>query len=244
MQIHVVSSGETITSIADTYQVPTWKIIYDNEIRLPDRLVPGQALLILGPEEEKEKLSLEVEGYAYPFTFVEYLEEAFEVVLNMLSFSAGFSMEGHLYPPYDEKIRNVAKSFGVAATLVLTPSDEYGRFSTELAHQAASSEIVQDNLIQELMNQMRGKGYRGVDVDFEYIPAEDKEGYVNFIRRLREAMSQEGYLVSVALAPKTSANQPGLLYEGIDYRALGEAADSVLLMTYEWGYTTGRLLYM
>jgi spore germination protein len=30
-----------------------------------------------------------------------------------------------------------------------------------------------------------------------------------------------------------------LLYEGKDYRAIGEAADSVLLMTYEWGYTYG-----
>lgn len=48
-----------------------------------------------------------------------------------------------------------------------------------------------------------------------------------------------GYTLSVALAPKTSADQPGLLYAGKDYRALGAAADSVLLMTYEWGYTYG-----
>jgi len=41
------------------------------------------------------------------------------------------------------------------------------------------------------------------------------------------------------LAPKTSADQPGLLYEGKDYRALGQVADHVLLMTYEWGYTFG-----
>ncbi len=29
------------------------------------------------------------------------------------------------------------------------------------------------------------------------------------------------------------------MYEGKDYRLLGAAADSVLLMTYEWGYTYG-----
>ena len=43
----------------------------------------------------------------------------------------------------------------------------------------------------------------------------------------------------MALAPKTYAQQPGVLYEGHDYAALGEAADAVLLMTYEWGYTYG-----
>ena len=42
-----------------------------------------------------------------------------------------------------------------------------------------------------------------------------------------------------ALAPKTRADQPGLLYEGHDYAAVGAAADAVLLMTYEWGYTYG-----
>lgn len=43
----------------------------------------------------------------------------------------------------------------------------------------------------------------------------------------------------MALAPKTSADQPGLLYEGHDYAALSANADAVLLMTYEWGYTYG-----
>ena len=49
----------------------------------------------------------------------------------------------------------------------------------------------------------------------------------------------EEYPVFVSLAPKYSADQPGLLYGGHDYRALGGAADKVLLMTYEWGYTYG-----
>lgn len=43
----------------------------------------------------------------------------------------------------------------------------------------------------------------------------------------------------MALAPKTSSEQKGLLYEGKDYSGLGQAANGVLLMTYEWGYTYG-----
>jgi len=40
----------------------------------------------------------------------------------------------------------------------------------------------------------------------------------------------------VALAPKTSGEMTGLLYEAHDYPAIGAIADLVLLMTYEWGY--------
>ena len=94
-------------------------------------------------------------------------------------------------------------------------------------------------LIDNLVITVAEKGFQGVDIDFEYILAEDRLAFVNFVWEVRTAINQLGYPVTVALAPKTSDNQPGLLYEGKDYALLGEAADEVLLMTYEWGYTYG-----
>ena len=46
-------------------------------------------------------------------------------------------------------------------------------------------------------------------------------------------------MTTVALAPRIRDDQEGILYEGHDYRLMGEAADYCLLMTYEWGYTNG-----
>ncbi len=76
-------------------------------------------------------------------------------------------------------------------------------------------------------------------MDFEYILPENRESYAAFVGNLREAMSREGYQVSVALAPKTSGEQKGLFYEGMDYALLGANADQVFLMTYEWGHQHG-----
>lgn len=83
------------------------------------------------------------------------------------------------------------------------------------------------------------KGFAGVDIDFEFILPEDRDAFTLFVRYVTEALNEDGYQVSVALAPKTSSEQRGLLYEGKDYRGLGDAANNVLLMTYEWGYTYG-----
>ncbi|MER2058434.1 MAG: glycosyl hydrolase family 18 protein, partial [Niallia sp.] len=67
----------------------------------------------------------------------------------------------------------------------------------------------------------------------------DREAYNSFLRKAKNRFSQEGWLLSTALAPKTSANQKGKWYEGHDYRAHGEIVDFVVIMTYEWGYSGG-----
>ena len=55
-----------------------------------------------------------------------------------------------------------------------------------------------------------------------------------------EALNAEGKPVVAALAPKTSAQQRGLLYEAHDYALVSKAANAVFLMTYEWGYVYGE----
>lgn len=49
MDIHVVQIGETIDSIAKIYGVSVQKLIIDNELTDPDKLVPGQTIVIIYP---------------------------------------------------------------------------------------------------------------------------------------------------------------------------------------------------
>ena len=86
---------------------------------------------------------------------------------------------------------------------------------------------------------MLEKGYEGLDVDFEYLGRDLAEPYAAFIQLLRDTLAPYGLPLITALAPKTSAAQPGTLYEGHNYASLSTASDAVLLMTYEWGYTYG-----
>ena len=59
------------------------------------------------------------------------------------------------------------------------------------------------------------------------------------LRELADAVHAAGGYLMAALAPKTSDDQPGVLYEGHDYAAIGQETDKILLMTYEWGFTYG-----
>jgi spore germination protein len=79
----------------------------------------------------------------------------------------------------------------------------------------------------------------GIDVDFEFLPRDLAPAYADFLQNLRREFGPQGTFVWVALAPKTSGEQKGLLYEAHDYPLLAASADAALLMTYEWGYTYG-----
>lgn len=241
MRIYVVKEGDTIDYIAEIFAVNVEEIAYDNQITEPYRLAVGQALLIPVEGELHEKRSVYVNGYAYPYIRDEVLSETLPYLTNLSVFSYGFTTEGDLIPPQvdDSRMIQEAWSQGTAPILVLTPIDQTGMFNNYLISEITHNMTAQQNLIDQMLLVMEEKGFVGIDLDFEYILPQDRIAYADFAANVRAQAAPKGYTVSVALAPKTSANQRGLLYEGKDYKLLGAAADSVLLMTYEWGYTYG-----
>lgn len=240
--IHVVTAGETLWSIAQRYQVPMEQIIWDNQLIYPERLVVGQALLILYPQADGAcecpvKTEVTAGGYSCPSVDRKILQEALPHLSELYIFSYGFTPEGNLLPIDDAALLALALEYGIKPVLVLTSFGEKGSFDQMLVTEIIWNPDVREKLIEQLLMAVKQKGYTGVEMDFEYVRPEDRVGYADFVREVRMAMNEEGYTVSVTLPAKTSANQRGLLYEGTDYGLLGEAADRVLLMTYEWGYT-------
>lgn len=241
MQIYVVQPGDSLDRIAGLYGTTIAELSYANQIPYPYQLAVGQALLVPIGEGDVDRRIVSANGYAYPFISPWVLEQTLPYLTSLFVFSYGFTTEGQLIPPDVSEDWMIAEAldFSVSPILVLTPLGADGRFNNNLIHEVLISETAMESLISNLLRTMEEKGFQGVDVDFEYILAEDRDRFTSFVAELRRRMNAAGYVVSVALAPKTSADQPGLLYEGKDYGGLGAAADEVLLMAYEWGYTYG-----
>lgn len=252
MLIYIVKAGDTVSSIAGVYEVPAEMIIFDNQLAEPYTLAVGQAILLntevsLGMENEiqipvsEEKRSVFVGGYAYPFISRYVLEQTLPYLSDLYIFSYGFTTEGMLIPPIldDTWMITLAKQYGVAPIMTLTPFGPDGQFNNRLISAVVNDLAARERLKNEIVGQIMERGFEGLDIDFEYILASDRQAFVDFVKYMREAVNGLGYPVSVALAPKSSADQSSILTEGKDYPALGAAADYVLLMTYEWGYTYG-----
>ncbi len=180
-----------------------------------------------------------INGYAYPSISPATLQWWLPRLTWLSSFSYGFTETGELINLEDYNLIEPAKAAGVKTLMVLTPMNESGMFDDAIAIEVFNNPEAEANLINNIEENIRVKGMDGVDFDFEYLSAEYADNYVELVARTRERLGPRGHLTTVALAPKTSVDQPGLLYQGHDYAGMGQAVDYCLLMTYEWGYTFG-----
>lgn len=289
MQIHVVQTGESLSSIAAAYEITTASLASVNGLTPNDRLVTGQALVVpiigsfyyvqegdtlfsignkfgidykqlakvnnipvnqtlnIGQKlyiPPQLKSSIEVNAYIEPFgqEVSPNLQEAAQNASPFLTYLAPFSFQiqrdGSLREIPLDNLPQIARDNAASIILVVTNLEE-GQFSAELARDILSNEAIQDTLITNIINTARQINARDVHFDLEFIPPVFKEEYTDFLRKAKRRLQDAGLLMSVALAPKTSATQKGEWYEAHDYRAIGEIADFVVIMTYEWGYSAG-----
>lgn len=233
-----VKSGDTLYSIANAYGT-TLNQLYKNNLLLQGKtdIYEGQSIII---SIERDPIgTYELGGYAYPFISEYLLNITLPFMNYLMPFTYGFTRAGELVPPNDEELLRRARVYGTKPVMHLSTLDENETFSTENATYLLNTPSLWETLYNNIIKTIKNKGYTGLDVDFEFIGKQNAQKYVEFITFMRERLNAEGYGVIVALAPKISDTQPGLLYEGHDYAALGKAANAVLVMTYEWGYTYG-----
>lgn len=236
MQIYVVKQGDTLFSISREFNTSVEELERLNAITA-QRLVVGQALIV-DPTPERIGTAF-INGYAYTNINRDVLRTALPYMTSLTIFGYGFNENADLIPIDDSELISLAYEFNVVPIMLLSTITESGNFSTQHAATVMQDPSITQRLIDNVISLMNEKGYRGIDIDFEFVAPENRVDYINFIRAFAERLNPLGYTVNVDLAPKTSANQVGLLYESHDYRGIGKVANTVLAMTYEWGYTYG-----
>ena len=170
-QTHTVQPRETLASIAAAYQLPLRQLYRNNPILggIPE-IYPGQTLVLA--YDSTPEATLSVNGYAYPFIDPALLQSTVPYLTYLTPFTYGFTPDGTLVELDDEALLAAARQGGAAPLMHLSTLTEEGGFSNELAHLALTQPAVQDTLVDNLEAMLVQKGYRGLDVDFEYVYAE------------------------------------------------------------------------
>ena len=287
--IYVVQRGDSLWKIAQQYGVTAEKIARDNAIPESNRLVVGQALVILvdryvvkpgdslwqiaqrfgtTPEQlaaqnnlqlsstlqigqvlqlpQRTKTAAETLAFIEPSSeplapaLVEAIQQGGPSLTYVSLFSYRVQRDGSLVPPPAiTDVQNQTNAVGAQLSLVVT-NLEMGAFSAELGQAILQSRAVQQLIIENIIEEVeRLENVTNVMFDFEHLRSADRQAFVNFLQDATEQMHEVGVTVSVALAPKSSAQSSTEWNIAHDYEAIGRVVDWVLLMTYEWGYSGG-----
>jgi spore germination protein len=237
---YFVQPGDSLWLIAGRFGLEYTELAEINGIDADTVLNIGQRLYI----PPMPKVAIETNAYAEPSgetlpqVITEDLQRANPYLTYLALFSYQANRDGTLTPP--PHVGQIINLSPPASPMMVITNIEQGQFSAELARDILQSEAVTDLLIQNIINEAERVGvFSDIHFDFEFIPPETKQLYNNFLAKAAPRLRERGFLVSSALAPKVSADQPGQWYEGHDYKAHGEIMDFVIIMTYEWGFSGG-----
>ncbi|WP_064091116.1 LysM peptidoglycan-binding domain-containing protein [Rossellomorea aquimaris] len=237
---YYVQPGDSLWSISQKVGVPYQELASVNGISPNQPLQVGFRLYI----PAKSKVQAEFNGYVEPYgeTVADNLEQSAKEAAPYLTYLAPFSFQakrdGSLKePPLGNLIQTGGDNQNVL--MMAITNQEEGTFSDELGRILLNDQTIQNKFLNNVVQTAKKYGFRDIHFDFEYLRPQDKEAYNQFLRKAKKRFDQEGWLLSTALAPKTSADQKGKWYEAHDYKAHGEIVDFVVIMTYEWGYSGG-----
>ncbi|NEU31966.1 LysM peptidoglycan-binding domain-containing protein [bacterium LRH843] len=235
-----VKPGDSFWSISRKVNVSPQVLAEVNGIPLHQPLSVGLRLYL----PPRPKTSAEFNAYVEPRgeAVTPILEESARKAAPFLTYLAPFSFQalrdGTLKEPLLNDFPAIAASNDALLMMVIT-NQENDQFSGALGHILLNDMDIQNKFLNTIVETANKYGFRDIHFDFEHLNPADREPYNAFLRKAKARFRQQGWLISTALAPKTSAEQTGGWYEAHDYAAHGEIVDFVVIMTYEWGYSGG-----
>lgn len=240
--IHTFKQGESLFSIAQSYGTTLLALYRNNPSLVGHEYIETGTQIVISFENESVQ-KIRTSGFAYSYINRYVLEHALPYLTYLIIFGYGFDEDGSVITLEDDDMIYLAHSYRTSVLLSMTSINADGTFGSGKIERLFTDIDFQNKVISNFIEVIEQKGAQGLDVDIEYIPPEFRTDFAVFAENCGKQLHERGLILHIDLAPKTSPDQQGLLYEAHDYGLLGAAADYVFLMTYEWGYTYAHSSY-
>lgn len=98
-------------------------------------------------------------------------------------------------------------------------------------HKVLADKGLRTLAISNLEKYIKQYNLDGINIDFEMVPAEDRDNLTQFMQELSARLKPQGYIISIDVFPKQDeTNDVSIAY---DYKELAKYADKIMIMTYD-----------
>jgi spore germination protein len=179
-----------------------------------------------------------VENYYNDPVGYQVLSQHLGTINTVIPFSFNVDQYGTIRSSHNPKPVNLAKSSG-ATTLALVNNIKGDNFNSNVIHKMLTSSTSRSKAIQGIRRMVLEKGYHGVNIDFENVPAKDRIYLTAFFRELAAELRPKGLLVTASVPAKTADDRSSSHGGAYDYAALAPSLDQVMIMSYDEHYAGG-----
>lgn len=236
-QTYTVQEGDSLESIANAYNITLLQLLRNNPF-LFDRefIYPGETLVI---SYNDSNIKISTNGYTNPYMNRDVLRKTLPFLTYLSIFGYRTTAEAEIIGIDDTEIIQIAKEYGVAPIMLLSTFTGQGVGSIDAVYSILFSEELMNRHIENILTILRTKGYYGLNITLQYLNVENTQIYEIYIAKLIDRLNSEGYLVFITLSPNIIYTANEVSFERIDYSVLGQLANGITLLSYNWGYSYG-----
>jgi spore germination protein len=138
-----------------------------------------------------------------------------------------------------EQARTSEANFGAAGLPIFPSISNFrgGRWDGELVARLVADPQRRSAHVAAIVDLVRSRGWAGVDIDYESLPASSRADYSAFVAELAGVLHTVPARLSVTLHAKTVEPGPWHGAQAQDWRAIGAAADEVRVMAYDYSFS-------
>lgn len=125
-------------------------------------------------------------------------------------------------------------------TLALIHNLSPSGFDRTLIHSILSNPNLRFETISNIYKTLLKNGFDGVNIDFENVPAEDRQNLNKFMTELKDKLHPDGFKVTISVPAKTADSPNSGWGAAFDYKELAQAVDRIMLMAYDEHYFGGH----
>ena len=230
--IYIVQEDDILSNIANSHNVTIMQLLQNNPF-LSDRayIYPGDRIVISYNKVGR----IATHGNALPYINNETYRKTLPYLtyLSIVNYTA--TDTGEIISYYDDiELIQIAKDYHVLPFLFLTTLTIKGEANIRTAYELLLSEDIQDRLMENILLILREKGFAGLNLSIEYVSEANLPYIEKVSARIAERLGEEGFLAFVTINPNITLVDDELVFQRVDYTTLGNMADSIIFMNYEW----------
>ena len=162
-----------------------------------------------------------------------YLKRNGNIIKKLAIFELPIQNNGTLLGRPSRRLINEAHAMGIKVILVVSNLTPEGQFSIALIGRLVRDQDFANLVWQNIRNVMAEYQFDGVNFDLEKAAPADRPLFSKLIINWSARFKRANFIVTIDVPAKTSDDPLNEWRGSFDYKAIGQAVDEVILMTYE-----------